>query len=46
LGRVQNSKVVGDLKTGYFGFTQLLDWTNPRAPRGPGNLGKTLEIPG
>ena len=41
---VHKSKVVGDLKTGYFGFMQLLDWTHPWAPRGPGSLGKILRF--
>ena len=36
---MHKSKVVGDLKTGYFGFMQLLDWT-----RGPGSLGKILRF--
>ena len=41
---MHKSKVVGDLKTGYFGFMQLLDWTHPWAPRGPGSLGKILRF--
>ena len=41
---MHKSKVVGELKTGYFGFMQLLDWTHPWAPRGPGSLGKILRF--
>ena len=41
---MHKSKVVGDLKTGYFGFMQLLDRTHPWDPRGPGSLGKILRF--
>ena len=41
---VHKSKVVGELKTGYFGFMQLLDRTHPWAPRGPESLGKILRF--
>ena len=34
----------GDLREKYLDFMQLLDWTHPWAPRGPGNLGKTLRF--
>ena len=41
---MHKSKIVGDLKTGCFDFMQLLDWTHPWAPRGPGSLGKILRF--
>ena len=41
---MHKSKVVGELKTGYFGFMQLLDWTHPWAPRGLGSLGKIMRF--
>ena len=41
---MHKSKVVGELKTGYFCFMQLLDWTHPWAPRGPASLGKILRF--
>ena len=41
---VHKSKVVGDLKTGNFGFMQLLDCTHPWDPNGPGSQGKILRF--